>query len=182
MNRDAARLADWFRELRRPLMRFLARRSRFSESDVEDLSQEVFLRMLRYGRSEIVSDPRGYLYKVAGNVMHDWTSRAAYRFAHDSAWLVDILTESQPDAHLEAEQRSRSVHAALLKLEPRAREILRLHFGESLSYEEVAQALSLSRRIVKREIARAYALLREELIFEVDVAIKPRRNAGRVSS
>jgi RNA polymerase sigma factor (sigma-70 family) len=171
MRRNPARLADWFRELRLPLLKYLARRHRVAGADLDDLAQEVFLRLLRYDRAEFVAEPRGYLFRIATNVAHDWSKRAVERLPHDATWLAELLTESQPDGDLEQEQRSRCVEAALLRLAPRSREILRLHFGEELKYEAIATALSITPRIVKREIVRAYATLREELDFEATDAV-----------
>jgi RNA polymerase sigma-70 factor (ECF subfamily) len=159
-------LADWFRDLRLPLLKYLARRHRVAGADLDDLAQEVFLRLLRYERAEFVAEPRGYLFRIATNVAHDWSKRAVERHPHDATWLDELLTESQPDSDLEQEQRAKNVEAALLSLPPRSREILRLHFGDGLKYEAIARALSITPRIVKREIVRAYATLREELAFE----------------
>lgn len=180
MGRNPARLADWFREWRRPLLKFLARRHHGAGADLDDLAQEVFLRLLRYDRAEFVDQPRGYLFKIAANVAHDWANRPAERFAHDPDWLDDLLTESEPDRDLEAEERSRCVQAALLRLPPRCREVLRLHFGDGLKYEAIAAALGLTPRIVKREIVRGYAALREQLGDElIDPASSAAIRLGR---
>jgi DNA-directed RNA polymerase specialized sigma24 family protein len=63
-----SRLAEWFRELRVPLRRFIARRRGVVAADLDDVAQEVFLRLPRYDREELIADPRGYLFKVAANV------------------------------------------------------------------------------------------------------------------
>src|SRR5690349_20999913 len=83
MSPNPARLANWFREWRKPLLKFLARRHRGAGADLDDLAQEVFLRLLRYDRAEVVDEPRGYLFKIAANVAHDWSKRPAERFPHD---------------------------------------------------------------------------------------------------
>jgi DNA-directed RNA polymerase specialized sigma24 family protein len=41
--------------------------------------------------------------------------------------------------------------------------MLRLHFAESLTREEIAKRLNVSPRVVKRELIRAYAALRLSL-------------------
>jgi hypothetical protein len=42
------RLSDWFRQWQLPLRRFLLRRAGVPAADVEDIGQEVFLRLMRY--------------------------------------------------------------------------------------------------------------------------------------
>jgi RNA polymerase sigma factor (sigma-70 family) len=51
-------------------------------------------------------------------------------------------------------------------LAPRAREILRMHFGDGMTHPEIAIALGVTRKIVKRDTARAYAELRAKLDVE----------------
>ena len=48
------RLIDWFSQWRSPLRKFLIRRNARSRADVDDISQEVFLRLLRYNQAELV--------------------------------------------------------------------------------------------------------------------------------
>jgi len=48
-------------------------------------------------------------------------------------------------------------------LPPRTREILRMHYEGGLTHEAIAQTLGITRRIVKRDLIRAYAVLRESL-------------------
>ena len=55
------------------------------------------------------------------------------------------------------------LHAALERLPPRAREILRLHFADGMTHPEIATRLGVTRKIVKRDTARAYAVLRTTL-------------------
>ena len=43
---------------------------------MDDAAQEVFLRLLRYDRGELVENPQAYLFKVATNVAAEWSIRA----------------------------------------------------------------------------------------------------------
>ena len=166
LGRSAGKLADWFGELRGPLRRFLALRRRVPRGDVEDIAQEVFLRLLRYDRAELVSDPKAYLFKIANNVASEWTMRARQRFPHNSDWLAEVPPAAGPQEDWERETHEVALHTALQMLSPRAREILRLHFNEELTYESLAQRMQVSRRIVKREIVRSYSALRASLDHE----------------
>jgi hypothetical protein len=58
-DRDAKRrLADWFRRWRVPLRKFLLGKGAIPAADLEDVAQEVFLRLMRYDRSELIEHPQ----------------------------------------------------------------------------------------------------------------------------
>lgn len=154
------RLIEWFRELRLPLQRFIAGRRGIRTADLDDVAQEVFLRLLRYEREELVADPRGYLFKMAANVASEWSMRASERLPHESGWLDELMDERDTTADLDKDRRHADVRHALQALPVREREILRLHFGDGLDYEMIAAQLGVTRRIVKRDVVRAYTRLR----------------------
>jgi RNA polymerase sigma factor (sigma-70 family) len=52
------------------LHRFLASRLRNALSEVPDLVQEVFLRLLRVNRLDSVQSPEAYLFGIARHVLH----------------------------------------------------------------------------------------------------------------
>ncbi len=160
LGEPAERLAGWFRDLRAPLRRFISRRRFLGAADVDDVAQEVFLRLLRYDRAELVDDPRGYLFKVAANVASEWSMRARERLPHESAWLDDLVDERDAVDDLHVAERDRKLRAALGWLSPRAQQVLRLRFTEDLTNEAIAERLKLTRRIVRRELVEAYARLR----------------------
>ncbi len=157
------RLAGWFREWKQPLRRYLLKRQRGAAADVDDIAQEVFLRLLRFDRADLVAHPQAYLYKVAANVSVEWSARASSRLQHSAEWLDDLAEVATPEDEAHREETNRQLKAALLTLPARHREILRLHFEEGLTYDEVAARLQLSHRVVKRDLSSAYAALRRLL-------------------
>ncbi len=154
------RLAQWFRELRGPLRHFLARRRGTKTTDLDDVAQEVFLRLLRYEHGEPISDPRAYLFKIAANVASEWSMRASNRLPHESSWLDDLHDNEDMTREIDRMERDSQIYEAIGELPPRAREILRLHFGEGLQHEAISARMGLTRRVVKRDIISAYATLR----------------------
>lgn len=163
-----ARLTDWFREWRQPLRRFLMRRTA-SSADIDDIAQEVFLRLLRYDRAELIEQPQAYLFRMALNVSAEWRMRSAQREPHRSDWLAELVDEADPQAKLQQAARSEDLIRALETLRPRQREILRLHYSGGLTYKGIAAKLGITARIVKRDMTRAYADLRACL--DPDMAI-----------
>jgi RNA polymerase sigma factor (sigma-70 family) len=158
-----SKLGDWFRDWQLPLRRFLARRRAGCAADIDDIAQEVFLRLLRYDRSELIDYPQAYLFKIASNVSAEWALRSSRRMPHHSEWLTELVDALSPEAELEREALDRQLWTAVNALPPRPREILRLHFGDGLTHEEIARRLGVTRKIVKRDVARAYGSLRVSL-------------------
>lgn len=168
------RLADWFHEWHQPLRRFLFRRRAGSAADIEDIAQEVFLRLLRYDRSDLIDHPQAYLYKIAANVAAEWATRSSRSMPHSAEWLVDLVDAIDPETEMEHQAAEAELRRAIEVLPHRSREIVRLHFGEGLTYEEIAAHLALTRRIVKRDLARAYASMRAALDPELGPPAAPR--------
>lgn len=157
------RLTDWFFQWRVPLRRFLLGRTRVPAADVDDVAQEVFLRLMRYEKAELVDHPQAYLYKVASNVATEWSIRARNRYLHDDKWLAHLIDLEQPDSHLERAEFADEIERALNTLTPYQREVLRLYFVKEKSYVEIAAELNESVRSVTRQFRRSYEKLRQEL-------------------
>ena len=160
------RLVDWFRRWRTPLRRFLASRSAVRPVDLDDVAQEVFLRLLRYDTAEIVEHPQAYLFKMAANVAAEWSIRSSNRLPHEPHWLTALVAEDRPDDAMDSEVAHLEIKRALGTLAPRERDVLKLYFEEGLSQAEIAQRLGVSFRIVRRDFEKSYAKLRRELNTE----------------
>jgi DNA-directed RNA polymerase specialized sigma24 family protein len=90
------RLTDWFGQWRSPLRNFLLVRGAVRTADVDDVAQEVFLRLMRYKRTELIEHPQAYLLKMAANVTAERSIRARNRQPHDAKWLGGLIAEVQP--------------------------------------------------------------------------------------
>lgn len=157
------RLTEWFRRWRSPLRKFLIGKAAVPFSDLEDVSQEVFLRLLRYERIELVEHPQAYLYKMAYNVAAEWAIRSRSRHPHDSRWLGGLIADDLPEDSAELQALQREVARAIDTLHPRHREILKLHFAGGLTRPEIAARLNMTPRSVKRSLIHSFDRLREEL-------------------
>ncbi len=157
------RLTAWFRQWRLPLRRFLLGRAGIPAADVDDVAQEVFLRLMRYERTELVDHPQAYLYKVASNVAAEWSIRACNSRPHDERGLVDLIDHEQPDSQLERAESADEIERGLNTLTPYQREVLKLFFVEGKTYAEIAAQLGESLRSVTRQFRKSYEKLRHEL-------------------
>jgi RNA polymerase sigma-70 factor (ECF subfamily) len=158
----APRIGGWAREYAADLQRFLSKR-RFIESDIKDVCQEVYLRLLRFERTEVIQNPMAYLFRVAANVAHDFRLRQAQWTPLEAAQLEEPTTQPGPEQVLDSEYRNRRLTEVLATLPTLSRAALVLQSQEELTYEEIAARLGVTRRVVKRAVARGYALAREAL-------------------
>jgi RNA polymerase sigma factor (sigma-70 family) len=161
------RLADWFRQWRSPLRRFLSGRGAVRVADFDDIAQEVFLRLLRYETADLVEHPQAYVFKVASNVAAEWAIRSRYRLAHEPRWLASLVTEDRVDDALDTVAAQREIARALDTLSARERAILKLHFEEGLSHAGIAERLGVTQRVVRRDFEKSYTKLRRELNVEL---------------
>jgi len=156
------RISDWFRQWRSPLRRFLGRTG-VPPADIDDVAQEVFLRLMRYDRTELIDHPQAYVFKVAANVAMEWSLRARHKMPHRHQWLAQLTAAGQADSAILLEQSYAEVKRALNTLTPHQREILKLFYNENLQYAQIAERLGESLRSVRRQFEKSYDRLRQEL-------------------
>jgi len=159
----ARKLTEWFRLWRAPLRKFLIGHGAVSGADVNDVAQEVFLRLLRYDRAELIEYPQAYLFKMASNVANEWAIRARSRRPHESKWLTGLLADDSPEHDAAQAEACAEVQRALSLLTPRQRAILKLQFGDGLGRAQIAEHLGATERAIKRDLMKSYEKLRTEL-------------------
>jgi RNA polymerase sigma factor (sigma-70 family) len=155
------RVDRWARDYAEDLRRFLRKR-RIVESDIKDICQEVYLRVLRFQRTEVMRNPQAYIFRVAANVAHDFRLLQG-RWSEMPEGAEDLQTVPSAEELVEAACRKRALLRELAALPPLPRAAIALRYHEALSYEQIAGRLRVSPRSVKRAIARGYALMREGL-------------------
>jgi RNA polymerase sigma factor (sigma-70 family) len=162
MSAKAAATARYIAELARQygpsLHRFLVRRLK-TEENAADVSQEVYLKMMRLEQMDLIRQPQAYLYFLASQVMHEQRMREQrLPILFDSEAVesltsgTEVASRDEFVAHEEAEQELKRL---LGKLSPVHRNALILRKRDGLSYREIAQELGLSVHTVKKYIFQA---------------------------
>jgi RNA polymerase sigma factor (sigma-70 family) len=160
-------LADWFNQWRSPLRTFLRRKSGVPAADVDDVAQEVFLRLMRYEKAELIEHPQAYIFKTASNIANEWAIRSRRRRPHDAKWLISLISSDEPEGIARREEVQREVEHAVGQLTPRQRQLLDLFIKDNLSQQEIAEKTGDTPRTVRRQLANAYAKLRHELDIDL---------------
>jgi len=159
----AALVGDLFDGQYKRLVRFLARRLGWHASELEDLAQEAFLRLLRIERTELIRNPQAYLHQVAANVLLEWRLRARQQRPHSSEATGSLPAEESVEELADIAVTRRLMQRALRELPPLCQAVLLLRSQEDLSNEQIAERLGVTRRMVKRHLEIGYAQLRDRL-------------------
>ncbi len=131
--------------------------------DARDLEQEVYLRLLRIDDSELIHNPKSYVFRVAAHVIFEFRDRARRdRVVVDSRTVEEWAKDSAnawPDVN-ERISTEQQLEGMLEHLQPLTRAVFLLQKRDGLSREEVAGKLGISPHTVKKHMLRAIAVLR----------------------
>jgi RNA polymerase sigma-70 factor, ECF subfamily len=164
-----------YMRLRGVIYRF-ARRMSGSSSVAEDVTQDVFLILLR--RAELYDPRRGslstYLIRIARNeILRRLDGDRAYvtlaeedsasGFSSDKNPDENLIVRADPLGNLMRDEEVESVRQAVLGLPLHYREVVVLCELEEMSYGEAAAALGCAVGTVRSRLHRARALLKQRL-------------------
>jgi RNA polymerase sigma factor (sigma-70 family) len=148
------------------LRRFLRTRVRIA-SDVPDLVQEVYLRLLRIPDHESIRSPEAYLFTVARHVVQQHTLRQA---RNPMPVEFDEMLNSPSSAHeadpameLVAQQSIAEFQKALNELSPKAQATFLMHRRDGMTLEQIGVRLGISRPMAKKYLAKVLLHLRQRL-------------------
>ncbi len=163
---DLQKAAILFDRYHKRIYNYLARMCSDREA-AEDLTQNVFLRLMRYRhtyRPELRF--QSWIYQVARNVFTDhYRSQKVRKSDYGDVERMENTGESTDD--FLQEEREAILHKSLALLKEEDRELLVLTKFQQMKYEEVAEVLDTTVANVKVKVHRAIQKLRE-LYFELE--------------
>ncbi|HEX4152696.1 MAG TPA: RNA polymerase sigma factor [Steroidobacteraceae bacterium] len=145
-----------------PLKRFF-RGHRLNSADVEDMTQEVFVRLANSDDRTPLAKPEAFVFTLARNLLRDRARRLHTRAVAKSVALteVDLSCERPtPDRCLEFIQRLQQIEAALGRLKPPTREAFVRHRVDGDSYSDIASLMNISVSMVEKHIMSALLAVR----------------------
>jgi len=162
-------LALLFERHHGPLYGFLFRLTGHPPTS-EDLTQEVFLRVLRYAASFKLDAPfRPWLYRICRNVLADHWARARPEVPLDTH-AADLCADAPcAHAHLEATQDRQRLAQAMAKLPAEKRELLLLSRDPDLSCCDLAGLYGCTSGALKVRVHRALQELRGHFFANRDL-------------
>lgn len=153
--------------LRLPLKRYFTNR-RVPSHEVDDLVQEVFLRMSARGGVEHVERIEPYVFTTASNLLRDrhrhLTSQAAEAHVpYDDALHGSSRPAPEPDRIVLGTQLVTRLVEALYELPERTRTVFSLYHFEELTHAQIGEQLGMAISTVEKNMARANAHLLRRL-------------------
>lgn len=153
---------DAFRHYAADLHRFLRKHLRDPQK-AEDVSQEVFSRLLRVQRPELVKKPHSYLYGIAFHVIRELRLQEDQEpVDYDSASIEQASEHPQnlvPDELADQLNVRRQVERALLELPEIHRALMLMCKRDGMTYDEAAAATGISPHMVEKYLSQARAKL-----------------------
>jgi RNA polymerase sigma-70 factor (ECF subfamily) len=155
-----------FTQNERVLHSFFRRRIR-SKGDAQDLTQEVYLRILRVSETEVLRNPEAYLYTVARNLVKEQAVLERQQKAQidvespqAEAELADLpVLEDTADAEI----RRQRLGEVLGQLSAKCQAAVLMQYREGLSYAEIGARLGVSTNMVKKYLVQALAHCRKRM-------------------
>jgi len=139
-----------------------------SRAAAEEMTQEVFLRLLRYRRSyRPGSSFISWLYRVCRNVLADRLTELTRERLHGAEPDEQPGREPSPAKSFEDAEAAERLRLALQKLAPTDREVLVLARFQELKHNEIATIVGCSTGAVKVRVHRAMKRLAEVMKTEV---------------
>jgi RNA polymerase sigma-70 factor (ECF subfamily) len=166
-NGDLQQASLLFARYQKPVFNFLARMT-MDRDAAEDLTQNVFMRMIKYRNSYREGNKfQSWIYQVARNVFSDHYQKEKNKRSDFIA--VEKLSDHIANGQDEQEQmdREKRLIRSLAQLSDEYRMLLILTRFQQLKYEEVANILNMTVANIKVKVHRAMQKLRENY-FELE--------------
>lgn len=156
------------RAFRGPLLAYFTKRVK-NRSEAEDLTQEVFVRLLHHPDRNNGESLAGYVFTIAANLLRD-RAKSVTTARQKQIQSLDFLVEREPVAATLVEDRNperilagkqtiRDVLDALAELGERTRDIFILARLENLQHREIAAMYGISVSAVEKSMMKAMAHL-----------------------
>lgn len=160
-NGDLKQASLLFERYHKPIYNFLARMT-MDRALAEDLTQNVFLRIIKYkGSYRQGLRFQSWIYQVARNIFSDHYQKQKNRFSD----FVDVekISEHIPDNEdtQALEEQEKLLSKSMEMLSDEQRELLILTRFQHMKYEDVAIIMNTTVANIKVKVHRAIAKLRE---------------------
>lgn len=163
-NGDLQQASLLFDRYHKRLFNFLAKMT-MERTIAEDLTQNVFLRMLKYRNSYREGAKfQSWIYQMARNVFVDHYQESKNK---NGFVKMETLPDTMDEDYQDTEQQERLLHQSLERLPDEQRELLVLTRFQHMKYEEVAEIMNTTVANIKVKVHRAINKLREHY-FELE--------------
>lgn len=124
-----------------------------SKEDAEDLSQDVFLRLMDYGEMIRPETVKSFIYTIARNLVTDYLRRYYCRQEYFS-YIYDTTTpiSNATEAEIIANDLCRCEERRIKLLPPQRRKVYAMSRFEGKTISDISEELNLSSRTVENHL------------------------------
>jgi RNA polymerase sigma factor (sigma-70 family) len=158
-NGDLTAFEEFYRLTRDSLYTFLYNRR---VSDVDDLFQETFIRFIDAVNEREIKNPRGYLFKIALNLLRN-TSRIRKTISLNPEYDLPDEIESDTEEYPVTEDELKNSLQMLADQKASFYEVLHLHVFEKMTFDKIADMLNKNRNTVSSQYRYAIHYLKKLL-------------------
>ena len=163
--KETSDFGDLFKQYFNPLVNFIYSRYIKDYELAKDIVQSTFSKIWEKKDDIVVSSSvKSYLFQAAKNRSLDYIRANSQKTLE----LQDNFREYEiADEQMDHDDNSfiirEEIVSSLKNMKPKMREIFELNKFKGFSYDEIAEDMSISKRAVEDNMARAFKILREEL-------------------
>lgn len=135
-----------------------------TSEDAEELTQEVFVRLLRRSGVNDIDNLEGFVFITAANLLKDYYRQKMRR--RDTLPLDGLdFASAAPNPAEEAEGKAEIgvILAAIQSLPPKCRAVFIMHRFDEVPHTEIARRLQITVSMVEKHVAAAMMRLRQKL-------------------
>ncbi len=147
------------------LRAFVARKLNGS-GDADDVTQEVWLRLVRHQKLNGHEPSFGFLCTIASNVIIDRYRKGQVREAAAHRPLVEDAVPSpaqSPEYDLRSKEGVEVIRRAFSSLNEKSRQAMILHRFRGLTYEKIGKEMGISISMVRKHIVNALHHISREI-------------------
>jgi RNA polymerase sigma factor (sigma-70 family) len=153
---NLASMGEIYQRRHRSLFRFFFRMTG-GQAPAEDLTHEVFLRMIRYRHTYQSGDEfEAWMYRIARNAFADQTKKHRLEIPAGEG-LFEVIDNGRPTAFdvMAKQQDVALLYRALRELPEDKRELIVLSRFHGLTYEQIGEIVGAAQGTVKVRVFRA---------------------------
>lgn len=136
------------------LKRFL-RRFLYKQEDIDEISQETFLRAYTATKGREIDSPKAYIFQVARSLAYSELARKTRKLTdyleealEDKAGSTDLLEDEYA-----AQEKIRLFFDAIAELPPQSRRVFLMRKVQGMPHKQIAQILGIGASAVEKHIA-----------------------------
>jgi len=147
------------------------RRYFFDPADIDDITQETFMRALEAEKRNDIKHPKQFLVGIAKNVAREELkkrSRISFAMVEDCDLENHPSSEPLIDSALESREKLRIFSDAVSKLPRQCRKVFLLKHTFGASHKEIGKKLGISVSTVEKHVALGLKMCREYMLAELN--------------